>query len=120
MDEKEILNQFGEMFINKVRNYVLWQMDNIFSGELNSEEAQNLHAKLRHFSPEDMEIIKEISTEAVDRSLFETMSMFDTSEDFIIGAIKDEEIINLTDISDGLEGEYDEWIENYSEPNNEE
>lgn len=48
------------------------------------------------------------------------MSMFDTSEDFIIGAIKDEEIINLTDISDGLEGEYDEWIENYSEPNNEE
>lgn len=41
MDEKETLNQFGEMFIDKVRNYVLWLMDNIFSGKLSSEEGRN-------------------------------------------------------------------------------
>ncbi|MFQ9462423.1 MAG: hypothetical protein ACLR14_12515 [Phocaeicola vulgatus] len=115
MEEKEILNRFGEMFIDKVRNYTLWQMDNIFTGELKSEDAQKLHAKLRHFSPKDMEIIKEVSTEAIDRALFETMSMFETSEDFIIGAVNDEEIINLNYISDGLGGEYDQWIDEFSE-----
>lgn len=58
---------------------------------------------------------KEVSTEAIDRALFETMSMFETSEGFIIGAANDEEIINLNYISDGLGGKYYKWIDEFSE-----
>lgn len=49
MDEKEILNQFGEMLISDVRTQTLKQLDKIFSGELKSEKAQKLHAKLMSF-----------------------------------------------------------------------
>lgn len=31
MEEKELLGQFGEMFIEEVRTRTLWQMDKIFS-----------------------------------------------------------------------------------------
>lgn len=95
------------MYIDKVRNYVLWQIDNIFFEEMQGEDAQKLHAKLTHFSPEDMEIIKEISTDAVDRTLFET------TEDFIIGAVNDDEIVNLNDVSDGSGGDYVGWVEEF-------
>lgn len=101
------------MYIDKVRNYVLWQIDNIFFEEMQGEDAQKLHAKLTHFSPEDMEIIKEISTDAVDRTLFETMNMFETTEDFIIGAVNDDEIVNLNDVSDGSGGDYFGWVEEF-------
>lgn len=43
------------------------------------------------------------------------MSMFETSEGFIIGAANDEEIINLNYISDGLGGKYYKWIDEFSE-----
>lgn len=115
MEEKEILNQFGEMFINDVRTQTLSQLNKIFSGELKSEAAKQLHSKLNHFSADDMKIIKEVATIAVDRALFKVMYMFESSEDFIIGAVNDEEIINLNDISDGLGGEYYKWIDEFSE-----
>ena len=47
------------------------------------------------------------------------MFMFESSEDFIIGAVNDDEIINLNDVSDGLGGEYYKWIDEYCEPNSE-
>lgn len=117
MDEKETLNQFGEMLISDVRTQTITQLDKIFSGELKSERAQELHAKLSHFSPQDMEVIKEITTEAIDRSLFKVMFMFESSGDFIIGAVNEDEIVDLNDMSDGLGGEYFEWVEKYSKPN---
>lgn len=113
MEEKELLRQFGEMFVEEVRTRTLWQMDKIFSGELKGEAAQKLHVKLAHFSPEDMEVIREISTDAVDRALFKVMNMFETTEDFIIGAVNDDEIVNLNDVSDGLGGDYFGWVEEF-------
>ena len=117
MDEKETLNQFGEMLISDVRTQTITQLDKIFSGELKSERAQKLHAKLSHFSPQDIEVIREITTEAIDRSLFKVMFMFESSGDFIIGAVNEDEIVDLNDISDGLGGEYFGWVEKYSKPN---
>lgn len=43
--------------------------------------------------------------------------MFESSEDFIIGAVNEDEIVDLNDMSDGLGGEYFEWVEKYSKSN---
>lgn len=115
MEEKEILNQFGKTFINDVRMQTVLEMNKVLSGDYKAEAIQKLCDKLKHFSEEDMEIIKEVSVTAIDNALFNVMFMFESSEDFIIGAVNDEEIINLNDISDGLGGEYYKWIDELSE-----
>ena len=113
MDEKKFLNQFGETFINDVRKQTILEMNKVLAGDYKAEAIQKLYAKLNHFSKEDIEIIKEISVTAIDNALFNTMFMFESSEDFIIGAVNDDEIINLNDVSDGLGGEYYKWIDEY-------
>lgn len=119
MDEKEFLNQFGETFINDVRKQTILEMNKVLAGDYKAEAIQKLYAKLNHFSKEDIEIIKEISVTAIDSALFNVMFMFESSEDFIIGAVNDDEIVNLNDVSDGLGGEYYKWIDEYCEPNSE-
>lgn len=85
MDNKEILNQFGETFINDVRKQTILEMNKVLAGDYKAEAIQKLYAKLNHFSEEDMEIIKEVSVTAIDSALFNVMFMFESSEDFIKG-----------------------------------
>lgn len=114
MEEKEILNQFGETFINDVRKQTVLEMNKVLSGDYKAEAIQKLYDKLNHFSEEDMEIIKEVSVTAIDNALFNVMFMFESSENFIIGAVDNEKIINFNDVSDGLSGEYYKWIDEFS------
>lgn len=115
METNEIVNEFGKTFIENVRSEALWQLESIIAGTMKSENAIKLHNKICAFSSEERAILKEIATDAIDRALFKVMFMFETSEDFIIGAVQEDEIFDLKDLSDGLSGEYYQWVEDYEE-----
>ena len=120
MSTNKALESFGEDFITNIRDVSLENYEMIQKGLLKSDEAKLLHESLSRMSKENLEIIKKVVLNIVDRTIHKTLFLFESSENWAI-VIKDEaekaKIENLVDISDGLSGElYGKkgWIEKYS------
>jgi len=115
------LKKFGEDFIKQSRDTTLDKYDMIAAGKMKSEEAKRIYSLLKSFDKEQLEKIKSIVINMVDRTIFNTLFLFEESEHWAIVNKSDSNsnnIENAADVSDGLTGELfsnEGWIANYSE-----
>lgn len=119
MENKEVLNQFGKMYMESVRDYSLHTLDNILNGDAKAPSDKKMSEELKSLSltPDTIKLIQKIATLAVDETLHNTLFLFEQELDGWRISNPDEEIDSIADISDGLSGELyspDGWIKKYS------
>ncbi|WP_032139593.1 hypothetical protein [Rickettsia tamurae] len=115
--KQKLLDKFGSVYIDFVRDGVLTQMLGILN---NTTKANKILAqKVNEISNESKEIIEIIVQETLDRCLHYTLFMLQEYEDEMALIMYDEDHnqYSLAEISDGLCGELyseDGWIAKYS------
>jgi hypothetical protein len=100
MENEEVLNQFGKMYIESVRDNSLHTLDNILNGGAKASSIKKLNEELKSLS---------LTTD--------TLFLFEQELDGWQISNPDEEIDSITNISDGLSGELyssNGWIKKYS------
>jgi len=114
--ENNNLKDFGKEFIESVRDNTLTDFEKISKGELRSKRGQELFEKISQFDEIQLETIKDIVRNMVDKSIFNTLFFFEENEEWIISN-PENDIDDINELSDGLSGELytdDGWISKFS------
>jgi galactokinase/mevalonate kinase-like predicted kinase len=117
MMEKQI-SDFGESFIENVRDNSLFVFEGILSGHMKDVESKNLHEKLKSLSENELSLIRQIAYKMVDLTIHNAMFFFEQDIDGWKISNPMKEVDDLANMSDGLAGELyteDGWINLYSE-----
>lgn len=107
MENEEVLNQFGKMYIESVRDNSLHTLDNILNGGAKASSIKKLNEELKSLSltTDTIKLIQRIATRMVDATLHNTLFLFEQELDGWQISNPDEEIDSIANISDGLSGE---------------
>lgn len=119
LNDKLILDEFGQLLINKVRDACYDEFEKIFSGKISSKSASFLQEKIKIFDDEQLESLKFIAIDSIDSAIHHFLWMIEQSEEFdLVKYLHNKNgFVSLKETSDGLCGElYTEngWIEKYS------
>src|SRR3954468_20739773 len=118
MEPTNTLDLFGQEFIEKVRDLSIEKYLMIRDGKMNSDQAKKINNLIVSFTDEEKIKIDQIVFEVIDRVVFNSLRIFEDSEQFTI--IEKDQARAKNDIvklSDGLTGELyseDGWIKKYS------
>lgn len=116
---EEILDEFGKLLIQELRDTSIDEMNNIINGRSKAPVNIELFKKLENFSSDQISILNEFVVKAIDKELHNTLFMIENYAEKLSLVYRDENEagISLTEISDGLSGELyteDGWIERFS------
>jgi hypothetical protein len=115
---KNILDNFGKDFMEKVFDLTIEKMELIVSGKMKSQEAQIIHKKIEKMNVEDINILNELVIETIKRMTFNILNFFEEEGGkYLLEYDNGKEKININEISDGLSGEIyggNGWIKKYS------
>jgi hypothetical protein len=119
MKNREILDNFGKILIEEVRDRVLHLGELIRDGHMNSIENKDLYNRIKKLSPECQEVLKDFACALVDKTIHHSLWMIEQNDEYdLVKYSKDKSPpLSLRDISDGLCAELyteDGWIEKYS------
>lgn len=118
------LEAFGKVLITRVRDQSIDEWEKIFDGRMKSEPAKAIRKKIKNFSDDSMEVLKEIAPQIVDTVLSTMLSAFESEDGIAISVnLKGVSVSNISEVSDGLAGElYGKrgWIAAYSKKPHEE
>lgn len=114
----EALSYFGRILMEEVRDRAIRQMDMILSGHMKSESAGKTREVLRGYSEEDIEALKWLLPQVVDKALHHLLWTLERDEAInVTVSVGSKASETLREISDGLCGELygeDGWIALYS------
>lgn len=113
---KEILDLFGKMMMENVRDESIDMAELIISGKMKDKRMMSVINELQDVSAEQKEAYIKIAIRAVDITLSHFM-WFIEQEDKVDLIIRDDETYSIKLISDGLKGELfseDGWISRFS------
>lgn len=109
----EELDEFGQLFIEEVRDVSIRRVKAILSGTLKAEPDRILHAELSAIG--HRETLEEFGVYVVNHVVFNILWFFEQNEDYrLIGPSGS----SLSEESDGLQGELfteDGWIARFSD-----
>ena len=111
--DNNVLDKFGKIFIDEVRDYVLTTFKWTFGNNMSKLPEKELKNEISKFNDHDKELIMRIIADAVDSSMHKMLFMFEEhSEDMKLLYNS----VDLVEESDGLCGELfvDGWIDKYS------
>lgn len=118
MNNNDILEVFGKLLIEKVRDYTIFQMKELILGEAKAPALKALYDNIKHLSDRDKKNLDKIMITVIDNSisnflwmLEQEMNLFDLT--FLNKPLSVRQ--SLHDVSDGLCGDYWDFIDNYSE-----
>jgi hypothetical protein len=119
MNKQMLLDTFGELLINEVRDQVIDQLGWTINNESNSLSTKKLHPLLDAFTNANKDVLRQFVIQAIDSTLHHTLFTFEQyNEEFdIIANPESNKPVSLTKLSDGLCGELyseDGWIKKYS------
>jgi hypothetical protein len=118
MTKKNILDNFGKDFMEKIFDSTIEKMELIVSGKMKSQEAQIIYKKIEKMNIEDINILNELIIETIKRMAFNVLNFFEEEgEKYLLDYENGKEKININEISDGLSGEIyggNGWIKKYS------
>ena len=118
MDKKEILDDFGKVFIKESRDMAFWVFDQISRGEMRGQTAQRLIKSMKTLAPVQQGVVRAVVLNTVNDMCHYFLWMLQQNEHIKITFEKDDSVYNLNELSDGLCGELynDEgWIKRFSE-----
>ncbi len=117
-DKQNIFEKFGQLLIEKVRDYTIYQMLELVNGKAKAPVLKKLYAHIEHLKEDEKENIKKIILVVIDNSISNFLWMLEQHEEFIdlIALDKNKsKICSIHDLSDGLCGEYWNFIEEHSQ-----
>ena len=117
MQNKEILDKFGEFFISKIRDNPYEYFLGLLDGKWKNYDSIKITNDLSKFNPEQIEIIKKILLSSLDVALHDFLFGINEENTFDIVAKEENKSASLKEMSDGLWGEpfgADGWIKRYS------
>ncbi|ARD85999.1 hypothetical protein A3306_01825 [Rickettsia bellii] len=117
--KQKLLDKFGKIYINFIRDNVLEGMEQIINNEYKGYYSQKLQKRIANLMPDQLNLLKFVIASAVDKSLHYTLFMLQEHEQDMQLNMYDEDDheYSLVEISDGLCGELyseDGWIAKYS------
>lgn len=107
------LENFGEIFINEVRDNTLETFEKMFDGRMKGLTAQNVRDKILIFDEQEKSILLWLLSKTVDQCMHNMLFMLEEHEEVEMLYAGE----NIVEESDGLSGELyteDGWIEKYS------
>lgn len=107
------LENFGEVFIDEVRDNTIDIFEKMLDGKMKGLTAQVVHDKISDFNEQQKDTILWILSKVVDQCMHNMLFMVENHKE--INILYNSE--NIANISDGLSGELyteDGWIEKYS------
>jgi predicted PhzF superfamily epimerase YddE/YHI9 len=113
-----MLEKFGEILIQKVRDEAINDWEKILNGRMKGSRAAEIRNLLSLYSIEQVKVLKELIPEVVDTTLHHllwTIEQLDTLKIFL--SDKDGTTCDIKEVSDGLPGElYGDrgWIKRFS------
>jgi len=113
----KVLDKFGEVLIQSVRDRTISNCDKILNGQMKGITAQQVMEKLDGFSEEQKETLKWIVPKFVDIGLHNFLAMIEENENIRVEVVINGEVGNVRELSDGLAGELyteDGWISRFS------
>ena len=118
MKVSDKLNAFGELFIEEVRDRTIDKFYRIVEGKMKDSNSLELHNLISRLDENAKSVLSRVALDIIDNQMFNTLTVFEQNEDYILGYIDDEETLhNMNDESDGLAGELfgdDGWIKKHS------
>lgn len=108
------LDQFGEIYINEVRDRSLSLLKNLMKQKIKAPRLQRLQQELERLDDQSKKLAEELSITLIDNVIHNTLFLFE-SHDEIKLMYKN---LDLNDLSDGLSGELysdDGWIKQHSQ-----
>ncbi len=116
---QNMLDAFGKLLMEEVRDYSLERAKNIINGEVKAPELIQLSNKITNMNEHELSIIKELINENTNNVIFNFLNLLEQNEDILklIYINEKNEEHNIVDLSDGLAGELfteDGWIEKFS------
>jgi len=113
----KVLDKFGEVLMQSVRDRTISNCDKILNGQMKGITAQQVIEKLEGFSDEQIETLKWIIPQIVDESLHNFLFMIEECNNINVEVQINNETGNVRELSDGLAGELyteDGWIFRFS------
>lgn len=111
--DNNVLDKFGKIFIDEVRDYTMDIMELILNGKMGGLVVDEIKSKISEFDKEDKEVISMIVSEAITTCMHHMLVMCEQHEEIqLLYNSKD-----LDEESDGLCGELyteDGWIYRFS------
>ncbi|WP_342270720.1 hypothetical protein [Rickettsia endosymbiont of Orchestes rusci] len=119
MKKQELLERFGEIYINFVYDSALHTFKSLIEQKARAPALLPLMRNLQNFNDEQIHIIKELVMEILGSSIHYTLFMLEEYQDEMQLTMQDDTGTphSLIEISDGLCGELyteDGWIEKYT------
>lgn len=117
-DDKQILDFFGQILIERIRDEAIDDWERISQGKMRDDESKIIFETLRSLSPEQVQFIIHLFPKIVDTTLHHLLWTLEQEESLNV-LVKDGEskLQNIKEISDGLAGELyteDGWISRFS------
>ena len=120
MNEQKLLEEFGKILMNDVRDWVILINEQTSSGEMGGKGSNIWYEQIETLTDDQKGLLLSFAKRSVDYTLHHFLWMLQQHENLKL-IIKNEETgeeVNLEKISDGLCGElYTEegWIERFSQ-----
>ena len=121
VSEKELLNKFGRILMEEVRDSSIERYQLIMSGHLKSAVAKSLNQKIKKLDGAQISIVKELVASVVDTTVHNMLWMIEQNEhdiDVVFRKQDGPQEVSLRMCSDGLTGELyteDGWIAQFSQ-----
>ena len=118
MKEEKELDKFGKFLIENLYDKGLDSFEKLANGNVNAESKQALQEKLEMFTPNQLEIVKNVVSTVLTTSMHDFLFALAERSDFDgdIEIIVDNK--NIAEDSDGLQGELfseDGWLQKFSQ-----
>ncbi|AIQ14308.1 hypothetical protein [Paenibacillus durus] len=122
MRTESVLDIFGKLLIENLRDQSIDYFDKLVQGEWKAPSLQSLQTELKTFNEDQLDILRRAFISSLDSGLHDFLfKLQEVNEDGIRIIINEQ---NLADLSDGLHGELfteDGWLKRFSRyQNNEE
>jgi len=111
------LDYFGKILISEVRDRTITNWDMILNGKMKGITAQKVREELSGFSDDNLEVLRWLIPKITDTSLHNLLGMVEQNNEIKIEIYDGEIKKDITQLSDGLEGELytdDGWIKRFS------
>ncbi len=118
MSQNELLERFGRLLMERVRDEAIYKFDATVRGDLRSARAKDMTKKLERFDEDDLRLVREIVLRTVDEVLHNVLFFFEESYELDVTCSSEGgSPVSLVECSDGLAGELyteDGWIARFS------
>lgn len=111
----QILDSFGKLLVERVRDRSIFIHEKILSGEMGSKESISLYESAK--KDPNKKLISDCIISAIDETIHHFLWMIEQYEEFDLVYRDGDKITSLRDISDGLCGEpltEEGWIARFS------